>query len=461
MKKVVILGKPNVGKSSLFNRILKKQEAITSDVSGTTRDIKKKIATIGEKEIELIDTGGLEEKDELFSKVKIRSLNAAKEADIILYVVDGKKGLDDEDRKLFFELLKQNKKIALVVNKIDNDKLEENVWDFYSFGTKNIFPISVAHNRKVSKLLDWIEKVVPDKKELIILEDDDLDIESFLNGEKKEESSEINVAIIGRVNVGKSSLLNALLNEERSIVSDIAGTTIDTVDEKLIYKDKVITFIDTAGIRRRGKIVGIEKFALNRTQKMLERSDIALVVLDAKEGFSEQDEKIAGLVDRYKLGAIIVLNKWDQAKMSFEEAIKEIRHRFKFLNYAPIITVSAKTKKRVDRINELILKVYKNYSQWLPTSKLNKIIKEATMRHAIPSYYSKEVKILFATQYDNKPPKIALIMNRPDGLHFSYKRYLINKLRENFELEGTPIILNPKKRGERENSNLKELNENS
>ncbi|HIE34630.1 MAG TPA: GTP-binding protein, partial [Campylobacterales bacterium] len=180
MKKVVILGKPNVGKSSLFNRILKKQEAITSDVSGTTRDIKKKIATIGEKEIELIDTGGLEEKDELFSKVKIRSLNAAKEADIILYVVDGKKGLDDEDRKLFFELLKQNKKIALVVNKIDNDKLEENVWDFYSFGTKNIFPISVAHNRKVSKLLDWIEKVVPDKKELIILEDDDLDIESFL-----------------------------------------------------------------------------------------------------------------------------------------------------------------------------------------------------------------------------------------------------------------------------------------
>jgi len=461
MKKVVILGKPNVGKSSLFNRILKKQEAITSDVSGTTRDIKKKIATIGEKEIELIDTGGLEEKDELFSKVKIRSLNAAKEADIILYVVDGKKGLDDEDRKLFFELLKQNKKIALVVNKIDNDKLEENVWDFYSFGTKNIFPISVAHNRKVSKLLDWIEKVVPDKKELIILEDDDLDIESFLNGEKKEESNKINVAIIGRVNVGKSSLLNALLNEERSIVSDIAGTTIDTVDEKLIYKDKVITFIDTAGIRRRGKIVGIEKFALNRTQKMLERSDIALVVLDAKEGFSEQDEKIAGLVDRYKLGAIIVLNKWDQAKMSYEEAIKEIRHRFKFLNYAPIITVSAKTKKRVDRINELILKVYKNYSQWLPTSKLNKIIKEATMRHAIPSYYSKEVKILFATQYDNKPPKIALIMNRPDGLHFSYKRYLINKLRENFELEGTPIILNPKKRGERENSNLKELNENS
>lgn len=461
MKKVVILGKPNVGKSSLFNRILKKQEAITSDVSGTTRDIKKKIATIGEKEIELIDTGGLEEKDELFSKVKIRSLNAAKEADIILYVVDGKKGLDDEDRKLFFELLKQNKKIALVVNKIDNDKLEENVWDFYSFGTKNIFPISVAHNRKVSKLLDWIEKVVPDKKELIILEDDDLDIESFLNGEKKEESNKINVAIIGRVNVGKSSLLNALLNEERSIVSDIAGTTIDTVDEKLIYKDKVITFIDTAGIRRRGKIVGIEKFALNRTQKMLERSDIALVVLDAKEGFSEQDEKIAGLVDRYKLGAIIVLNKWDQAKMSYEEAIKEIRHRFKFLNYAPIITVSAKTKKRVDRINELILKVYKNYSQWLPTSKLNKIIKEATMRHVIPSYYSKEVKILFATQYDNKPPKIALIMNRPDGLHFSYKRYLINKLRENFELEGTPIILNPKKRGERENSNLKELNENS
>ncbi|WP_281950422.1 ribosome biogenesis GTPase Der [Nitrosophilus kaiyonis] len=453
MKKIVILGKPNVGKSSLFNRLLKQRVAITSEVAGTTRDIKKKPIKIGEKEAILIDTGGLEDRDELFNKVKEKALEAAKEADIVLYMVDGQKLPDDEDKKIFLDLLKLNKDVALVVNKIDNDKLEENVWEFYSFGTQNIFPISVSHNRKVKKLIDWIESRLPKKEFLVIEEDEELDIDSFLEEieeKKEEESNEINVAIIGRVNVGKSSLLNALLKEERSIVSDVAGTTIDVVDETYLYKDKVITFVDTAGIRRRGKIKGLEKFALNRTEKMLQRSDIALVVLDASEGFSEQDEKIAGLVDRYNLGCIIVLNKWDEAKMSYEEAIKKVRDRFRFLNFAPVITVSAKTKKRVDKIYDLILKVYKNYSSWIPTSKLNKIIKEATQRHAIPSYYGKPVNILFATQYETKPPKIALIMNRPEGLHFSYKRYLINKLRENFDLEGTPVILTPRKRGERD-----------
>jgi len=452
MKKIVILGKPNVGKSSLFNRLIKQRVAITSEVAGTTRDIKKKPIKIGEKEALVIDTGGLEDRDELFNKVKEKALQTAKEADIILYMVDGQKLPDDEDKKLFLDLLKLGKEIALVVNKIDNDRLEENVWEFYSFGTQNIFPISVSHNRKVKKLIDWIESKLPKNDFLVLKEDEELDIGSFLEEieEKKEESKEINVAIIGRVNVGKSSLLNALLKEERSIVSDVAGTTIDVVDEVYLYKDKVITFVDTAGIRRRGKIKGLEKFALNRTEKMLERSDIALVILDASEGFCEQDEKIAGLVDRYNLGCIIVLNKWDKAKMSYEEAIKEVRNRFRFLNFAPVITVSAKTKKRVDKIYDLILKVHKNYSGWIPTSKLNKIIKEATVRHAIPSYYGKPVNILFATQYDTKPPKIALIMNRPEALHFSYKRYLINKLRENFDLEGVPIILTPRKRGERQ-----------
>ena len=452
MKKIVILGKPNVGKSSLFNRLIKQRVAITSEVAGTTRDIKKKPIKIGEKEALVIDTGGLEDRDELFNKVKEKALQTAKEADIILYMVDGQKLPDDEDKKLFLDLLKLGKEIALVVNKIDNDRLEENVWEFYSFGTQNIFPISVSHNRKVKKLIDWIESKLPKNDFLVLKEDEELDIGSFLEEieEKKEESKEINVAIIGRVNVGKSSLLNALLKEERSIVSDVAGTTIDVVDEVYLYKDKVITFVDTAGIRRRGKIKGLEKFALNRTEKMLERSDIALVILDASEGFCEQDEKIAGLVDRYNLGCIIVLNKWDKAKMSYEEAIKEVRNRFRFLNFAPVITVSAKTKKRVDKIYDLILKVYKNYSGWIPTSKLNKIIKEATVRHAIPSYYGKPVNILFATQYDTKPPKIALIMNRPEALHFSYKRYLINKLRENFDLEGVPVILTPRKRGERQ-----------
>ncbi len=463
MEKIAIIGKPNVGKSSLFNRILKQRDAIISEVAGTTRDVKKRVVTIGEKEAELIDTGGLEDRDELFSKVKEKSLQTAKEADIILYMVDGKMLPDEEDKKFFRQLQKLGKKIALVVNKIDNDKEEENVWNFYEFGAEQIFPISVSHNRKVKRLLEWIERQLPKKTVAITIEDEDeLDFDSFLEtieDEQKrseEESNEIRVAILGRVNVGKSSLLNALLKEERSIVSDVAGTTIDTVDESTIYQDKVITFVDTAGIRRRGKIVGIEKYALNRTQKMLERADIALLVLDAAEGITEQDERIGGFIDKYKLGCIIVLNKWDIAKKPYEEAVKEVRDRFKYLSFAPIITLSAKTRKRVDRLYDLILRVYKNYSQWIPTSQLNKAIQEAQIRHPIPAYYGKPVKILYATQYDTKPPKIALIMNRPEGLHFSYKRFLINQLRQNFDLEGTPVILSPRRRGEREEEDIED-----
>ena len=454
MKKIAILGKPNVGKSSLFNRIAKQRDAIVSDTAGTTRDIKKRFIQIGQKEAELIDTGGLEDKDELFEKVKQKSIEAARDADIILYMVDGKKLPDEEDKKIFRSLQKLGKTIALVVNKIDNDKEEENVWNFYEFGADNIFAISVSHNRKVKHLLDWIEKKLPQPTNLVIEVDEEPSFEEFVeetsSQESSEEDKEIRVAILGRVNVGKSSLLNALLKEERSIVSDVAGTTIDTVDESTIYEDKVITFIDTAGIRRRGKIAGIEKYALNRTQKMLERADVALLVLDASEGITEQDERIAGYIDKYKLACIIVLNKWDIAAKEYKEAIQEVRDRLKFLSYAPIITLSAKTRKRVDKLYDLILEVFKNYSSWLPTAQLNKVIKEAQMRHQIPAYKTKPVKILYATQYDTKPPKIALIMNRPEGLHFSYKRYLINTLRDNFDLEGTPVIVVPRKRGERD-----------
>ncbi len=454
MKKIAIIGKPNVGKSSLFNRILKQRDAIISDQAGTTRDLKRRIVTIGEKEAELIDTGGLEDRDELFEKVKQKSLEAAKDADIILYMVDGKMLPDEEDKKIFRSLQKLGKELALVVNKIDNDKEEENVWNFYEFGAEHIFPISVSHNRKVKKLLEWIEARLPASKTIQLEVDEELDLDEILamaeEGPKKEEEREIRVAILGRVNVGKSSLLNALLKEERSIVSDVAGTTIDTVDESTIYEDKVITFIDTAGIRRRGKIVGIEKYALNRTQKMLERADVALLVLDASEGITEQDERIAGYIDKYKLACIIVLNKWDIAKKEYKEAVQEVRDRLKFLSFAPVITLSAKTRKRVDKLYDLILGVYRNYASWIPTGQLNRVIKEAQMRHQIPAFKGKPVKILYATQYDTKPPKIALIMNRPEGLHFSYKRYLVNTLRENFDLEGTPVILSPRKRGERE-----------
>ncbi len=453
MRKIAILGKPNVGKSSLFNRIVRKRDAITSEVSGTTRDIKEEIAKIGEKEAIIVDTGGLDESDTLFKKVKEKSLKAAKEADIILYVVDGKTLPDDEDKKIFFELQKLNKPLALVVNKIDNDKLKEHSWEFLSFGAKNFFTISVSHNREVGKLLDWIEKFLPESE--ILKEDTEEDLEEFLESleeekeEEKEENNEIKVAIIGRVNVGKSSLLNSLLKEERAVVSEIAGTTIDPVNDYIVYKDKIITFVDTAGIRRKGKIEGIERYALNRTEKMLKNADIALLVLDASEEFKELDEKIAHLIEKYELASIIILNKWDKAYRSYEESVKEVKDRFKFLSYSPIISVSALTRKRVDKIKDKILEVYENYSRRIPTSQLNELIKSATYKHPIPSDKTKEVKIYFANQFDIKPPKIALIMNRPKSLHFSYKRYLINQLRENFNFEGSPVILIPRKRGEK------------
>ncbi|NPA81591.1 MAG: GTP-binding protein, partial [Epsilonproteobacteria bacterium] len=236
MKKIALLGKPNVGKSSLFNRIAKERTAITSEVSGTTRDIKEKNVLIGDKEAVIVDTGGLDDSNELFKKVKEKSLKAAKEADIIIYMVDGKLLPDDEDRKIFFELQKLNKPLALVVNKVDNEKLKEQAWEFLSFGAENFFTISVSHNREVGKLLDWLEKFLPQKEE-VLTEDEEEDFEDFLQSleeeenEKEEENNEIKVAIIGRVNVGKSSLLNALLGEERAVVSEVAGTTIDPVDD--------------------------------------------------------------------------------------------------------------------------------------------------------------------------------------------------------------------------------------
>jgi GTP-binding protein len=450
MKKIALLGRPNVGKSSLFNRLSHKLDAITSDVSGTTRDIKKSTVKLGDKEVELIDTGGLDDSSTLFSKVKEKSLQAASEADIILYMVDGKMLPDDEDKKIFYELQALNKPIALIVNKLDNDKQRESIgWEFSSFGAKNIFFLSVSHNYGTKILSDWLISLLPDEDELVLEADDDLSLEDMLlMDEKLEEdrSDDIKVAIIGRVNVGKSSLLNSLIGEDRSVVSEVAGTTIDPVDESIIYNDKQLTFVDTAGIRKRGKIEGIERHALHRTQKMLENADIALLVLDASEPFKELDEKIAHLVEKFELGCIIVLNKWDEAMESYEKSVQDVRDRFKFLSYAPIITLSALSKKRVHKVNDLILKVYENYSRRVPTSKLNEVIKFATIKHHIPSDQSKLVKIYYATQYEIKPPRIALIMNRPKGLHFSYKRYLVNQLREQFDFEGTPILLEARDR---------------
>ena len=482
MKKVILLGRPNVGKSSLFNRLARARIAITSDVAGTTRDVNKTEINIDDRECLLIDSGGLDESSKLFAAVQKRSLAEANEADIIVFMVDGKLYADEIDKKLFYAINRLGKPTALVVNKVDGKRDEERAKDFISFGAKKLFEISVSHNSGTDELCEWIYSHLEPAKPSI---EDDESIEDFLadfdesllESDESDESGEslgnsrfksnidyenkaIKVGIIGRVNVGKSSLLNALVGQNRSVVSDIAGTTIDPVNEKISVndgnKEREIEFVDTAGIRRRGKIEGIEKYALNRTQKMLENADIAVLVLDSAEGINELDERIAGLVCQFELGVIIVLNKWDLKggdDKEFDKMSREIRDKFKFLAYAPIISLSATSKKRVEKLKELICTVYKNYTIKLPTSRLNEVISAATKAHPIPREHGRAVRIYYAAQFDTAAPKIALVMNKPKCLHFSYLRYLQNQLRASFELGGTPVILVPRGRGKSKEEN--------
>ncbi|MCI6343263.1 MAG: ribosome biogenesis GTPase Der [Campylobacter sp.] len=476
MKKVILLGRPNVGKSSLFNRLARARIAITSEVAGTTRDVNKTEINIDDRECLLIDSGGLDESSKLFAAVQKRSLAEANEADIIVFMVDGKLYADEIDKKLFYAINRLGKPTALVVNKVDGKRDEQRAKDFISFGAKKLFEISVSHNSGTDELCEWIYSHLEPAKTSI-----DESIEDFLadfdesllesdegNSRFKSnidyENKAIKVGIIGRVNVGKSSLLNALVGQNRSVVSDIAGTTIDPVNEKISVndgnKEREIEFVDTAGIRRRGKIEGIEKYALNRTQKMLEKADIAVLVLDSVEGINELDERIAGLASEFKLGVIIVLNKWDLKAQEYQDFDKEfdrmsheIRDRFKFLAYAPIISLSATSKKRVEKLKELICAVYKNYTIKLSTSRLNEVIATATKAHPIPREHGRAVRIYYAAQFDTAAPKIALVMNKPKCLHFSYLRYLQNQLRASFELGGTPVILVPRGRGKSKEEN--------
>ena len=480
MKKVILLGRPNVGKSSLFNRLARARIAITSDVAGTTRDVNKTEININDRECLLIDSGGLDESSKLFAAVQKRSLAEANEADIIVFMVDGKLYADEIDKKLFYAINRLGKPTALVVNKVDGKRDEERAKDFISFGAKKLFEISVSHNSGTDELCEWIyshlepaKTSIDESIEEFLADFDESLLESDESGEGGEslrnsrfksnidyENKAIKVGIIGRVNVGKSSLLNALVGQNRSVVSDIAGTTIDPVNEKISVndgnKEREIEFVDTAGIRRRGKIEGIEKYALNRTQKMLENADIAVLVLDSAEGINELDERIAGLASEFELGVIIVLNKWDLKSgddKEFDKMSREIRDKFKFLAYAPIISLSATSKKRVEKLKELICAVYKNYTIKLPTSRLNEVIAAATKAHPIPREHGRAVRIYYAAQFDTAAPKIALVMNKPKCLHFSYLRYLQNQLRANFELGGTPVILVPRGRGKSKEEN--------
>ena len=514
-QKIIILGKPNVGKSSLFNRLLKDKIAITSDKEGTTRDI-----NICPLELEnngrifyanLCDTAGLMKKaDGIFKNVKKIIFDFINEGDLILYVISAEQGIIDEDLRTFRSL----KNAVLIVNKTDIQKVER--WEYGAFGAKNVFFISSLHNRGLKQLKDFLADNLSLGMRFHTCENfgDFADPKSSLNPQnfhkykshtantsivdsasaesnetqnsqsnnrsnggvalhcfdterakiglgrplsevsyqnnaneyprtncKQDESATINIGIIGRVNVGKSSILNALLNKNRSLVSEVEGTTIDPVSDEIAYKGKILRFVDTAGIRRASKIEGIEKFALIRTKNILEQSNIVLLVLDSSQDFVELDEKISGLSQKYNLGIIILLNKWDIKCADFKAIETQIRRKFAYLAYAPILTISALKMRHIDEIKEAILRVWENFNRRIATAELNSHLKIATQKHPIPSDKGKIIKVYYATQVDCAPPTIMLSMNRPRALHFSYKRYLVNYFRANFDFSGVPIVI--------------------
>ena len=426
---VALVGRPNVGKSTLFNKIVGKKIAIIEDLPGVTRDRIYQEATYNNKKFYLIDTGGIDASKMKFNdEIKMQAEIAIKDADIVVFIVDGKEGLTSNDLIVRDLLRKSNKKVIVAINKVDNKESMNHIYDFYELGFDTYIPISSIHNTGYIELMDEITKDFTEKEEI--------------------EDTRLKFSIIGRPNVGKSSLMNALLNEERVVVSDVAGTTRDSIDSVLKYHNEEYILIDTAGMRKKGRVFeAIEKYSLFRSLKAIDRSDICLVVINAEEGIKEHDKHIAGYAIERGKGLIFVVNKWDTVKdKTIPEFEKEMRAEFQFATYAPIVYLSALTKKRIHTLMPEIIKVGENIKREISTSLLNNVILDAYQLNLPPSYKGKRLKIYFTSQTGTKPPNFTLRVNNKGLVHFSYERYLENKLRENFELEGTPIILQFKNR---------------
>lgn len=426
---VALVGRPNVGKSTLFNKIVGKKVAIIEDLPGVTRDRIYQEATYNNKKFYLVDTGGIDASKMKFNdEIKMQAEIAIKEADIVVFIVDGKEGLTSNDLIVRDLLRKSNKKVIVAINKVDNKESQNHIYDFYELGFDTYIPISSIHNTGYIELMEEITKDFTEKEE--------------------KEDTRLKFSIIGRPNVGKSSLMNALLNEERVVVSNVAGTTRDSIDSVLKYHNEEYILIDTAGMRKKGRVFeAVEKYSLFRSLKAIDRSDICLVVINAEEGIKEHDKHIAGYAIERGKGLIFVVNKWDTVKdKTIPEFEKEMRAEFQFATYAPIVYLSALTKKRLHTLMPEIIKVGENIKREIPTSILNNVILDAYQLNIPPSYKGKRLKIYFSSQTGTKPPKFTLRVNSKGLVHFSYERYLENKLRENFELEGTPIILQFKNR---------------
>ena len=433
---VALVGRPNVGKSTIFNRLVGKKISIIEDTPGITRDRIYGTVDFENKSFHLIDTGGIDLADEHFNdEIKVQAELAIDEADIVLFVVDGKEGLTSNDYVVRDILMKSNKKVIVVINKCDSKESKDNMYDFYELGFDTYMPVSGEQNEGIWDLKEEITK----------------DFEDYT---KEDEDPRIKFCIIGRPNVGKSSLVNAILNEERVIVSNVAGTTRDSVDTPFTYHGEEYVVIDTAGMRKRGKVwESVEKYSLLRSMKAIDRSDVCCIVINAEEGIIEHDKHIAGYALEAGKAVVLVINKWDTVddKDSKMKAFKEeIRNNFQFMPYAPIVFLSALTKKRIHTLMPEVLKVYENANREVKTSALNDVIRDAYNLNIPPSYKGKRLKIFFSNQVSTCPPTFNIQVNSKGLIHFSYERYIENKIRESFDFEGTPIILQWKNKGEQE-----------
>ena len=429
---VAIVGRANVGKSTIFNRMVGERISIVEDVAGVTRDRIYAKASWLTKEFSVIDTGGIELEDASFTtQIKMQAEIAIEEADVIVFVVNGREGITKEDEYVARLLQKSRKPIILVVNKIDDNQFRDYIYEFYALGVGDPIPVSGSHGIGIGDLLDQIIN--------------QLDLQ-----DEETNEDEISFSIIGRPNVGKSSLTNAILGEERVIVSNIEGTTRDAIDTPFVKDGQKYRVVDTAGMRKKGKVYeNIEKYSILRALTSIEKSDVILVVIDGETGIREQDKHVAGYAHEAGKGVVIVYNKWDlvdKDEKTMQKKQKEIYEQFKYLDYARIVFTSAKTGQRVDQIFPLIQESYENSIKRVQTSVLNDVLVDAQLMNPTTTFNGGRLKIFYANQVAVCPPTFVLFSNDPQYLHFSYKRYLENRLREAFGFEGTPIHIICRKR---------------
>jgi GTP-binding protein len=430
---VAIVGRPNVGKSTLFNRLVGERQAIVEDVPGTTRDRVYGTAEWGGVEFTVVDTAGLQDDREISSSqssiarhTREQAQMAVEEADVIVFLVDSKSGLTSGDHEVADMLRRTDKPTILGANKADTLTRRDDAVEFYNLGLGEPFAFSAYHGTGTGELLDRIVEALPEVEE-------------------EPETEGPNIAIVGRPNVGKSRLLNALLGQERAIVSDVPGTTRDTLDTQLMWAGQPITLVDTAGIRRRGRVeAGIERYSVLRSMRAIDRADVVLLVIDANERFTAQDLHIAGYVEEQKKGIVVVVNKWDlieKDSSTMDEYRDKARDALDFMPYAPLVFISAKFGQRVQQVLETALHVVDERQKRVPTAGLNKLLREAVAHHPPASKPGKWIKFYYATQVDVAPPTFVFFCNDPAQLHFSYRRYLENELRKEYSFTGTPIRL--------------------